>query len=331
MMPMPNPDPNSIFEVRDSIMFNNLALSIFHYQAESCPVYRDYIRHIGVDPADVKTVEHIPFLPISFFKNFRVVSGASEDQQLFRSSRTTGQLPSTHHVTDIALYDRSIDAGFDSFYGDPKGFAILALLPSYLERDDASLVYMAQRLMTRSGHPSNGFFLNDYLRLVDRLDELLSGNQRFILLGVTYALLDLATFSDFNLGSNIVVETGGMKGRRKEMIRQELHRELCERYGVAAIHSEYGMTELLSQAWSSDSGKYHPVPWMRVSASEVNDPFQSVPAGESGILNVIDLANVNSCSFIATEDLGKVYHDGSFEVLGRLDQSEIRGCSLMVV
>lgn len=324
-------DGSALFGIMDDLAFREAAIRIFHYQAEHCTVYRNYIRHIGVDPSAIETIEQIPYLPIAFFKHFRVVSGSAPSDCVFRSSKTTGQAPSEHHVTDLSLYDHSIDKGFELFFGHPRQFAILALLPSYLEREDASLVYMAKRLMHHSGHPLNGFFLNDHDRLLASIERLSDASQRFILLGVTYALLDLGSKAELHFGSNIVMETGGMKGRRKEIIREELHEELCMRFGVQSIHSEYGMTELLSQAWSHGSGIYHTPPWMRVITSEINDPFQLLPHGEVGILNVIDLANLNSCSFIATQDLGKVFQDGSFEVLGRVDHSEIRGCNLMVI
>ena len=317
--------------INDETTFRKEALRLFSYQARECEIYRKYIINLGIDPEKVLDIESIPFMPIEFFKSFRVVTGEGQDEIIFRSSRTTGHHPSEHHVLNLTQYDCSIDKGFDLFYGKPSNYAILALLPSYLERNDASLVYMADRLIRRSANPSSGFFLNDYEKLIGTIKKLLGQGQRFILLGVTFALLDLAEHNNLKIEGNIVIETGGMKGRRKEMIREELHNYLCSKLGLTSVHSEYGMTELLSQAWSSGNGIYHPVPWMKVLSGDINDPLSASAQGSTGILKVIDLANVNSCAFIATQDIGKVYPDGSFEVLGRLDYSEIRGCNLMAL
>jgi hypothetical protein len=279
---------------------------------------------------DITHLKQIPFLPIEIFKSEKIISGDLQVQKVFRSSGTTGSVNAEHHVCDLNIYRESLRRGFNRMYGSASDYVFLALLPTYLEREDASLVYMVQTLMEQSGHAQHGFFLHDYDALKNRINLLLNSQQRFMLIGVTFALLELAEHHQLNLGANPVVETGGMKGRRKEIIREELHDILKHRFNTTTVHSEYGMTELLSQAWSKGEGRYHAPPWMRVETMDVNDPFQPVAIGQTGVIRVLDLANVHSCSFIMTQDLGRIYADGSFEVLGRLDQSDIRGCNLMV-
>lgn len=320
-----------IFSLNTPDDFESAAAEVFAMQSKSVEAYARYIDLIGINPDSFTTSDRAPFLPIGFFKESHVIVDGFRAEKIFRSSRTTGSVASEHHVADLSVYERSLMTGFNMFYGSPKEFALLALLPSYLERDDASLVHMARVLMNESGHPLNGFFLDDFGALHERISALQQAGQRFMLLGVPFALLDLLESHHYRLGDSIILETGGMKGRRKEMIREELHAVLCDGFGVDRIHSEYGMTELLSQAWSEGNGIYRPVPWMKVVAFDINDPFQPLPAGQTGRLHVIDLANIHSCSFIATDDLCRVNEDGSFEVLGRIDNSDIRGCNLLAV
>ena len=276
------------------------------------------------------SLEEIPFLPISFFKTHSIVTGNKESQQIFASSGTTGMDCSQHSVVDIALYKESFTRGFTYFFGAVKDYTILALLPSYLEQKNSSLVYMITDLIKQSGKAESGFYLNNYEELAKKLVKLDQKGEKILLIGVTYALLDLITLRKFQLKNTIIMETGGMKGRRKEMIKHELHTHLSEGFGVSKIYSEYGMTELLSQAYSLGGELFQTPPWMKVLIREVEDPFTLLPRGKSGGINVIDLANINSCSFIATQDLGKVHSNGQFEVLGRFDHSDIRGCNLML-
>jgi hypothetical protein len=320
-----------IFEIGSPSDFDSLALEVFRFQAAHCSVYARFLQLLGVRPGEVTEARSIPFLPIEAFRDHVVMAKDRTAETVFSSSQTTGSVPSRHHVADLSLYDRSLLEGFRLAYGDPSGYAMLALLPTYLERPDASLVYMVRRLMEHSGHPMNGFFIHEKQELVGRIRELTGAGQRLILFGVTFALMDLSEEYPFEMGENIMVETGGMKGRRKEIVREELHRILCGRFGISAVHSEYGMTEMLSQAWSKGQGIYRPVPWMRVDAVDMNDPFTSEAIGSTGLLRVTDLANLYSCSFIATQDLGRIASDGTFEVLGRADHSDVRGCNLMVV
>jgi Acyl-protein synthetase, LuxE len=279
----------------------------------------------------VKTIEQIPFLPIQFFKSHDVVSSTDSIQQTFTSSGTTGMITSKHLVTDISLYEESYRNAFSEFYGNIEDYAILALLPSYLEREGSSLIYMVNDLIERSNNSNSGFYLHNYHELTTKLSELDASGQNVLLIGVTYALLDLVETKKFNLKNTIIMETGGMKGKRKEMIREELHQMLCDGFGVNSIHSEYGMTELLSQAYSLGNGIFECPNWMSILIRDTEDALTYVENGKTGGINVIDLANINSCSFIATQDLGKKYLNNSFEVLGRFDNSDIRGCNLMVL
>lgn len=275
-------------------------------------------------------MEQIPFLPIQFFKSHEVVSSKDPIQKTFTSSGTTGMITSKHLITDVTLYEQSYQNAFSEFYGNIEDYAVLALLPSYLEREGSSLIYMVQDLIDRSNNENSGFYLHNYNELISKLIELDASGQNIILIGVTYALLDLIEIQKFQLKNTIIMETGGMKGKRKEIIREELHAILCDGFGVSSIHSEYGMTELLSQAYSLGNGIFECPSWMNILIRDPEDALSYVDPGKTGGINVIDLANINSCSFIATQDLGKKYPNNSFEVLGRFDNSDIRGCNLMV-
>jgi len=318
-----------IFSLTGDGGFWELAMEVFRYQARHNEVYRQFCHDLGCDPLQVKTPEDIPFLPIELFKSRKVVSFAGKEACVFTSSGTTGSVPSRHYVADLSVYERSFMTGFRHFYGEVSGYAVLALLPGYLERQDASLVYMTRRLIQESGHYQSSFYSNNMQDLVKGLKMLQKEGVRTLLLGVSFALLDLAGLHPMPLKRTIVMETGGMKGRRREMIREELHRILSTAFQQEHIHSEYGMTELLSQAYSKGDGLFACPPWMRVVARDSNDPLELIGHGRSGGLNVIDLANIHSCSFLATQDLGKTYPDGRFEVLGRFDHSDVRGCNLM--
>ncbi|MDB5112890.1 MAG: Acyl-protein synthetase, LuxE [Mucilaginibacter sp.] len=307
-----------------------VALQIFQYQAQHCTVYKEFIAGLKINPANVKTIEQIPFLPIEFFKTHSVVSTNDPVQVTFTSSGTTGITTSSHFVTDVSWYEESFRQAFQLFYGDIKNYTILALLPSYLEREGSSLIYMANDLIKQSQNPDSGFFLYNHDELEKQLKKQQQAKKSTLLIGVTFALLDFIEQHPINFPELIVMETGGMKGRRKEMIREELHDTLYKGFGVDAIHSEYGMTELLSQAYSKGNGIFNCPPWMRIITRDTNDPMSILPGDKAGGINVIDLANINSCSFIATQDLGKVYPDGSFEVLGRFDNADIRGCNLLI-
>ncbi len=321
----------AIFQIKDPKTFRETALKVFNIQSARIPVYRDYISTLGTDPARIGEIEEIPFLPVEFFKTHQVLPERSGAEVTFTSSGTSHTTPARHQILDASLYRESFTRGFEQFYGPPGDYCILALLPSYLERSGSSLVYMMDRLIDLSGHPHSGFYLDNLKGLAEVLQKRNSDRHPTLLVGVSFALLDLAEKHPMKLGDHIVVmETGGMKGRRREMIRSELHGFLQEAFDLSLIHSEYGMTELLSQAYSSGEGLFHTPPWMKVMARDPNDPLSLLDPGQSGGLNIIDLANLHSCSFIATGDLGKVYADGSFEVLGRFDHSDIRGCNLLV-
>lgn len=307
-----------------------LATEVFRYQYEGNALYRAYVDALKVNPSAVRSLEQIPFLPISFFKTHRITTGAFEPEVVFESSGTTQTVNSRHEVKDTALYTRSFLDAFRRFYGPVEDFVILGLLPSYLERKNSSLVFMVEDMIRRSGRPESGFYLYEHEKLADTLLALEARRQPTLLIGVTFGLLDFAENHRMTLRHTIVMETGGMKGRREEWTREELHAFLCERLGTDAIHAEYGMTELLSQAYSQGRGVFNCPPWMKVLVRDENDPFQLSTAAASGVINVIDLANIHSCSFIATDDIGKIHANGSFEVLGRLDRSALRGCSLMV-
>lgn len=319
-----------VFSINNDQQFSETALQIFRHQAQNCTVYRDFIKGLKIDPDTVTAIDQIPFLPIEFFKSHRVLSSDDPIEVTFTSSGTTGMITSSHYITDVSWYIESFREAFQLFYGDIKNYTVLALLPSYLEREGSSLIYMADDLIKQSSNPDSGFFLYNHDELYQQLRKQQRAKKPVILIGVTFALLDFIENYSIDFPELIVMETGGMKGRRKEMIREELHDKLCKGFGVTAIHSEYGMTELLSQAYSKSNGIFNCPPWMNVITRDTNDPMSIIENDKTGCINVIDLANFNSCSFIATQDLGKMYADGSFEVLGRFDNSDIRGCNLLV-
>lgn len=310
--------------------FEGLSLEIFQFQSINNPIYKAYLEALKVDPLSIHSIKEIPFLPIRFFKSHSVKTTAFDPAATFESSGTTGSINSRHLVRDLLLYEESFTRGFELFYGSIKKYCIIGLLPAYLERQHSSLVYMVDKLMQLSEHPQSGFYLYDHEKLFAVLSELEKRNQKVLLLGVTFALLDFADKFSLRLNHTSIMETGGMKGRREEMIREEVHEKLCKRFGVTRIHSEYGMTELLSQAYSKGNGVFNCPLWMKVMVRDDEDPLLVKEHG-SGVINVIDLANVYSCSFIATDDAGRINADGSFEILGRVDGSDLRGCSLMVV
>ena len=319
--------------------FEQVALNVFQFQYANCEIYRAYCDAMRKKPETIKSLEKIPFLPISFYKSHTVISTIESIKTpsneinydlLFESSGTTGESTSRHYVLDARVYEQSLSQGFEQFYGNPSEYAILALLPSYLERANASLVHMARVLMGKSQHPANGFYINEWEALYKTIDKLENEGQKVLLLGVTFALLDFAASYPTHLKHTVVMETGGMKGRRKEMTRMEVHDELKSAWHLDNIHSEYGMTELLSQAYAKADGLFHCTNTMKVLVRDINDPLEVNKTG-NGCLNIIDLANLYSCPFIATEDLGNIYTDSSFEVLGRIDHSILRGCSMMAV
>ena len=321
-----------IFRIGSTEEFNELALEIFRFQYMNCEVYRRYADGIGCGPERVRSVGEIPFLPIGLFKSHKITSTTLPEEIIFTSSGTTGMTPSRHYVHSLALYRRSFREAFRKMVGDPKDFAILALLPSYLERQGSSLLYMVQELMRESGHPMNRFYLHNLDELGYNLEKLADQGQRTILFGVSFALLDLVEHRRFRLPELMVFETGGMKGRRKELLREELHQRLCEGLGVKNIRSEYGMAELMSQAYTEGGELFRCPPWMQVLIREMYDPLTLVrEARRKGGINVIDLANLYSCSFIATQDIGDLTPDGRFRVLGRFDQADLRGCDLLVM
>jgi phenylacetate-coenzyme A ligase PaaK-like adenylate-forming protein len=320
-----------IFSIQNKKEFDKTALKVFRFQYQNNKVYRKFCDLLNTDVSEVKTIEKIPFLPISFFKSENVLSSENPIEITFTSSGTTGQNTSSHFVTDVSVYEQSYLQGFAEFYGNIEDYAVLALLPSYLEREGSSLIYMVEDLIQKSNNPDSGFYLHNYDELTEKLIKLDASGQNVLLIGVTYALLDLVEKHQFQLKNTIIMETGGMKGKRKEIIREELHEILKKGFGVDAIHSEYGMTELLSQAYSLGNGLFQCPSWMQILVRDTEDALTFVENGKTGGVNVIDLANFNSCSFIATQDLGKKHDNGSFEILGRFDNSDIRGCNLMVL
>ncbi len=327
---------NRIFTV-DNPGFEALALEVFLWQYEQNPVYQQLCKTLKILPADVKHIENIPFLPIQFFKSRAIRSTNFEPATIFQSSGTTGATNSRHFVKDISLYEESFLTGFTMFYGDISRYTIMGLLPSYQERGNSSLVYMVNELIRRSDSPRSGFYLHQDDLLFNNIRENEKEGKKTLLIGVTYALLDFAARYPTTLRHTIVMETGGMKGRGKEMTREEVHFLLKERLGINEVHSEYGMTELLSQAYSAGSGRFDTPPWMKILVRAEDDPFDVSSCERTGgkiiagVINVIDLANLYSCSFIATDDVARLYPDGSFEVLGRMDNSDIRGCGLMIL
>ncbi len=320
--------PN-IFSIQSEAAFDEHALAIFRSQAENCSVYKDYLFHLGIFPELIKKVDDIPYLPIAFFKTHEVLSSTTPPQIEFYSSGTTGMVQSKHLVTDVKLYEDSFNNAFRHFYGNIENTCLLALLPSYQEREGSSLIYMVDALLSQSKHPDSGYFLHNNESLFLKLQQLKLAKQKTILIGVTYALLDFVESFAMDFPELTVMETGGMKGKRKEMVREELHQVLKAGFGVSTIHSEYGMTELLSQAYSTGEGIFKCPAWMKIVLRDTNDPLTLIKTHQTGGINVIDLANINSCSFIATQDLGRLFADGSFEVLGRFDHADIRGCNLL--
>jgi phenylacetate-coenzyme A ligase PaaK-like adenylate-forming protein len=310
--------------------FEACALSVFHYQYENCLVYNEFVNALGILPEKINSIVKIPYLPIAFFKSHKVVSGLFDAAVTFESSGTTGMQNSKHFVKSTNLYEDSFMIAFKQFYGDPEDYIFLCLLPSYLERGNSSLVYMADALIKKSKNPDSGFYLNEWEQLAATLQRLQSSNKKVMLLGVTFALLDFADQYPMNLEHVTVMETGGMKGRREEWTRDQVHEFLKEKWNLPAVHSEYGMTELLSQAYSKGEGIFEAASTMQVFVRDENDPFDIKTSG-TGCLNIVDLANLHSCAFIATDDIAKLKADGTFEVMGRLDHSALRGCSLMVV
>ncbi len=313
-----------------SANFETQVLALFRHQAAFNSLYREYISLLGIDVAEVDSLERIPFLPIQFFKTHTIQTGDWRPELVFSSSGTTGMTNSRHPVREAVFYLENAERCFEAFYGPVEQYCFLALLPAYLEREGSSLVYMAAHFIKRSAYRQSGFFLYEQNKLAEVLADCQERKIPTVLLGVSFALLDLAERHPLHIPDVIVMETGGMKGRRQEITREELHATLCAAFGVPAIHSEYGMTELLSQAYSAGEGLYRPGPLMQVRTREITDPLSAQQYGRLGAINIIDLANKDSCAFIATDDLGKVYPDGTFEVLGRMDNSDIRGCNLMV-
>lgn len=321
----------AIFNIQTEQEFNKIALEVFKHQFTNNKVYRSFCDLLYVHPSDVKTVEQIPFLPIQFFKTHRILSGNKNPVITFESSGTTGSITSKHLVTDISVYKESYLKGFTHFYGNIEEYVVLALLPNYLERKGSSLVFMVDDLISKSKNQESGFYLHNLEELAQKLIKLDKNRQKTLLIGVSFALLDLIEMQQFKLKNTIIMETGGMKGKRKEMVREELHTVLQRGFGVPEIHSEFGMTELLSQGYSSGKGIFKTPFWMKVLTRDTEDSLTINPSGKNGGINVIDLANYNSCSFIATQDLGKVHDNETFEIIGRFDNSDIRGCNLMVL
>ncbi|HWJ03732.1 MAG TPA: acyl transferase [Verrucomicrobiae bacterium] len=323
-----------LFAIDGAEAFEGVTLEVYRFQYAYNALYRRYADLTGGDPRRVSAIRDIPFLPISFFKTQPIQTTDFTPSIIFESSGTTGSQVSRHLVKDPALYEASFTRTFEAFYGPATDYCFLALLPSYLERGSSSLVYMVKELIRQSGHPQSGFFLYDFTELAARLADLERSGQKTILIGVTYALLDFAAQHPMPLTNTIIMETGGMKGRKKELVRSEVHEALMRAFGVSSIHSEYGMTELLSQGYAQSGGRFYAPAWMKVLVREEDDPRSVVTRTEvprTGAINIIDLANLYSCSFIATEDLGIIHPDGSFEVLGRIDNSDVRGCSLLAV
>jgi len=319
---------DNIFEINSEEQFNRISLQVFQYQLKRNNIYGSFCRALKLDPQMVRSVEQIPFLPIEFFKQHTILSSNNEPELVFTSSGTTGAQTSRHYISDVGLYKQSFTKAFQHFFGNPSQYHILALLPGYLERSGSSLIYMVNELISESKSSHSGFYLNEYSKLKQKIESIT--DRKIILIGVSFALLDMVEKFPVKNPGMIVMETGGMKGRRKELVRNELHSILKKGFGVDKIYSEYGMTELLSQAYSLGDGLFKTPPWMKILVRETNDPLSYSKAGQMGGINVIDLANIYSCSFIATQDLGKTYPDGSFEISGRFDNCDIRGCNLLI-
>ncbi len=323
-------NPKEIFSIKEKREFERIALKIFYYQALECKPYKEYLDNLGYNTKNVSSVSEIPYLPVSFFKSREVITGNTPAEKVFSSSATTGMTPSRHHVTDLSVYNRSLSLGFKIRYGKASDYVIVALLPSYLEREGSSLVYMAEILMKESGHPDNGFYLYNQKELYEKLVKIKKSGSKCILLGVSFALVDFAGAFPLDFPGLIVMETGGMKNTGRELSRKEIHNIICKGFGVNTVHSEYGMAELLSQAYSRREGLFFPPPWMKVIIRDLNNPFRHLSPGKRGGINIIDLANLNSCSFIETGDMGIKRAGNSFEVLGRIQHTELRGCNLLL-
>jgi len=321
----------SIFQIQSELDFKKTALSVFYFQYHHIPIYREWLDYLHTDISKVKELHQIPFLPIRFFKEHRVVRENVQTEITFSSSGTTGMTTSKHYVSDLDIYEQSYRKSFEHFYGPISDYVVLALLPSYMEREGSSLIYMTEDLVKLSHHAESGFYLNEQNELMEMLKSLKKKRKKVLLLGVSFALLDLAEQHKIDFPELIIMETGGMKGRRKELVREALHQIYFEAFGVKHIHSEYGMTELLSQAYSKGEGVFQTPPWMKVLIRDTNDPLSIIENSKSGGVNIIDLANLNSCAFIATQDVGKLIDNESFEVLGRFDNSDVRGCNLLVI
>lgn len=321
--------PKEVTSISDHKTFKDAVIRTYEVQRVQCDTYKRFCDLVQ-SPANVSELAEIPYLPIDLFRKHQVILNGSSPEAIFQSSGTTGQTTSKHHVANLEFYHESLDAGFKHFYGREQDYAVLALLPHYLERKNSSLVYMAQRWIDKSKDQRSGFYLNDLDRLINNLIELATDKRPVILLGVTFALIDLASKLKGDFPHLTIIETGGMKGMRREMIREELHQILKASFRESEIHSEYGMTELLSQAYLQNGKTFSTPPWMKVSIRDTNDPLSWSDTGKTGGVNIIDLANQLSCSFIATQDLGRMHGDGTFELMGRFDQSEVRGCNLMV-
>lgn len=324
-------NPEDIFNINSQEVFEQMALKVFKFQFENNKVYRSFCDLLYKNPSSVKVIQDIPFLPIQFFKTHDILSSRDTINATFTSSGTTGSITSKHLVTNLNIYEQSFTKGFEHFYGNVNDYVILGLLPSYLERTGSSLIYMANHMINTSKHPESGFYLNNLSELKTTLQKLDAEGKKVLLIGVSFALLDLIEQHQFKLKNTIIMETGGMKGRRKELIRAELHNLLKQGFGVNTIHSEYGMTELLSQAYSKGQGIFNCSPWMQILTRDTEDALTIQSTGKTGGINVIDLANINSCAFIATQDLGTVKPNGDIEIIGRFDNSDIRGCNLMVL
>ena len=324
-------ETDNIFNISSDKEFKDLTLKVFKFQFENNLIYRSFCDLLYKHPSDINAIEDIPFLPIQFFKSHNVLSSKDSIKKTFTSSGTTGSVTSKHYVTDLSVYEESFQKGFQHFYNNIEDYVVLALLPSYLERDGSSLIYMVDDMIKSSKHTESGFYLDNLDELASTLKVLEAKGQQTLLIGVSFALLDLVENYDFDLQNTIIMETGGMKGRRKEMIRTELHNTLKKGFGVTNIHSEYGMTELMSQAYSKGNGIFKCPPWLKILIRDTEDALSVTTNQTSGGINIIDLANINSCAFIATQDLGKVHVDNTFEVIGRFNNSDIRGCNLMVL
>lgn len=318
-----------VFNISDEKNFNGVALKIFAYQFQFNKIYHDFIKSAGISVSGIADWREIPFMPVEFFKTHTILSGDDAGGKIFVSSGTTGTIPSRHKIRDLTVYKESIIRGFKIFYGDPADYHIFGLLPSPAEHPDSSLVYMVSTLMEGGTGKEHGFFMHDFRVLDKTLSRYANSSDNVLLIGLSYALLDFAHTHRVSYPGLTVMETGGMKGRRREMIREELHKELSDGFGVKVIHSEYGMTELLSQAYSGANGVFTCPPWMKILIRDPNDPFHLIQEGMAGGINIIDLANWNTCSFIATQDIGIAYDEGSFGVLGRFAYSDSRGCNLM--